>query len=328
MGHALLEVAQRRAPQHRINRSIDGLRCRRLNDAKRQHRADEIEADDYHVGRSHADGCEQAGAAQRAGDARGVGRGSRDADGADQLIRRHDVGDQRAPHAEIGRPHQTHDRDADQHIGWGQIAGQRQHCHGDRQERIARAHHGQQVTVTDAVADHAEYRGDQGTGVIERAEQGQQQHRSSLDQHIPAEDQRLHLERPRCEQIGRPLESIIPDAEGCQRGRPREPAQNSMPRFIAFHPVLFLVGTRFTASRQPRPAPDISRRSFSKGHFRENRFQESRPIGAGRRLIGGLPCRVGKPGVNQRRPRTHQQALKNLIFLRNRTAEAARDGLP
>jgi hypothetical protein len=41
--------------------------------------------------------------------------------------------------------------------------------------------------------------------------------------------------------IGRPLETIIPGAEGCERGKPRELAQNSMPRFIAFHPALFLV---------------------------------------------------------------------------------------
>jgi ribonucleoside-diphosphate reductase beta chain len=27
-----------------------------------------------------------------------------------------------------------------------------------------------------------------------------------------------------------------------------------LPQFIAFHPALFLVGTRITASRQPRPA--------------------------------------------------------------------------
>src|SRR5258705_14023575 len=60
-----------------------------------------------------------------------------------------------------------------------------------------------------------------------------------LDQHIPAENERLHLESPRGEQIGRPLKTVIPDAEGSERGRPRGPAQNSMPRFIAFHPALF-----------------------------------------------------------------------------------------
>jgi hypothetical protein len=31
-----------------------------------------------------------------------------------------------------------------------------------------------------------------------------------------------------------------------------------MPRFIAFHPALFLIGVKSTAPRQPRPAPAVS----------------------------------------------------------------------
>ena len=95
--------------------------------------------------------------------------------------------------------------------------------------------------MANAVADHAKHRGNQGADVSEQCKQRQQQHRSGLDQYIPAENQRLHLESPRREQIGRPLKTVIPDAEGCECGRPRGLAQNSMPRFIAFYPALFLI---------------------------------------------------------------------------------------
>ena len=48
-----------------------------------------------------------------------------------------------------------------------------------------------------------------------------QQHRTGLDQHVPAEDQRLHLERPRGEQIGRPLEPEARNPEWREHRRPR-----------------------------------------------------------------------------------------------------------
>ena len=178
---------------------------------------------------------------KRAGNARGVHRGSGNADRADQLIVRHDGGDQRAAHAEVRRPHQAHERHDDEDIERSQMAGQRQRHQDGGLHRIKRAHHGEQVAVADAVADHAEHRGDQRADEIERGEHRQQQHRAGLDQHIPAENQRLHLERPGGEQIGGPLETVISDTEGCQRGRPRELAQIPVPRFIAFHPALFLV---------------------------------------------------------------------------------------
>jgi hypothetical protein len=129
----------------------------------------------------------------------------------------------------------------DQDIERAQIACQRQRHQRGGQHRIGRAHHGEQIAMTDAVTHHAEHRRDQRANVSKGGKQGQQQHRSGLDQHIPAENERLHLERPRGEQIGRPLETVIPDAEGSERGRPRGSAQNSIPRFIAFHPALFLI---------------------------------------------------------------------------------------
>jgi len=130
------------------------------------------------------------------------------------------------------------------------MAGQRQ-CHQRRgQHRIGHPHHRQQVAVTDAIADHPEDRGNQRAGVVERRNQGQQQHRSGLGQHIPAENERLHLEGPGGEQVGGPLEAVIPDAKGRQRRKPRDLAQRSMPRFIASHPARIVIpGDGFHRSR-------------------------------------------------------------------------------
>jgi hypothetical protein len=99
-----------------------------------------------------------------------------------------------------------------------------------------------QIAMPDAVADHPEQWRDQGSPVIERGQHGEQQHRPGLDHHVPAEDERLHLERPGGEQIGRPLKAIIADAKGSERGFPRNPAQGATSRFMAFHPALFLPG--------------------------------------------------------------------------------------
>ena len=121
------------------------------------------------------------------------------------------------------------------------MARHRQRHQRRGQHGVSRAHHRQEVAVADAVANHAEHRRHQRADITKRSEHREQQYRSGLDQHVPAEDQRLHLERPRGEQIGGPLKTIISDAEWCERGRPRGPAQVSMPRFIAFHPARFLI---------------------------------------------------------------------------------------
>ena len=52
---------------------------------------------------------------------------------------------------------------------------------------------------------------------VQRGEQREQQHRTGLGQHVPAEHQRLHLERPRCEEIGGPLK------RSCGPGTARAP---------------------------------------------------------------------------------------------------------
>src|SRR5450432_3123047 len=180
------------------------------------------------------------------------------------------------------------------------MAGQRQGHQRRRQQRIGRAHHGEQVAVADAVADHAKQRGNQGADVTERGEQCQQQHRAGLDQHVPAENQRLHLESPRGEQVGRPLETIVPDTERSERGWPREIAQNPTPRFIAFHPCpvsywnqiysLAAAGASPTGRKTPpiaRPASDVQAADAASSPGACNNFCISAPGIAG---LNRYPC--------------------------------------
>ena len=83
---------------------------------------------------------------------------------------------------------------------------------------VAGAHAAQHVAMADPVASHAEDRRHQRAGKQQRAEHGQHQHRTCLDQHVPAEDQRLHLEGARGEQVGRPLEAEAANPERGQAG--------------------------------------------------------------------------------------------------------------
>jgi hypothetical protein len=68
--------------------------------------------------------------------------------------------------------------------------------------------------MADAVAPHADQRSNQRADVEQRAEDREHQHRAGLGQHVPAENDRLHLERPRDQEIGWPLEAIAADAKG------------------------------------------------------------------------------------------------------------------
>ena len=65
--------------------------------------------------------------------------------------------------------------------------------------------------MPEPVAGDAVERRDQRAEILQRAEHREPEHRSGLDQHVPAEDDRLHLERPRGEQIGGPLEAEAAD---------------------------------------------------------------------------------------------------------------------
>lgn len=87
--------------------------------------------------------------------------------------------------------------------------------------------------MTDAVADHAEHRRDQRPDELQRGHDGQQQHRAGLDHNVPAEHERLDLERPRGEQVGRPLEAVVADAKRRERGTLFGCAHSAMTRFTA-----------------------------------------------------------------------------------------------
>lgn len=95
-----------------------------------------------------------------------------------------------------------------------------------------------------AVADHAEHRGDQCPDELERGKHGQQEHRAGLDQDVPAEHQRLDLERPGGEQVGRPLEAIIANAKWRECRRPRGCAQDAMTRVTAILCLVFFFCAR------------------------------------------------------------------------------------
>ncbi len=153
--------------------------------------------------------------------------------------------------------------------------------------------------MTDAVAGDAEHRGHQRADIAERGEHREQQHRAGLDQHIPAENERLHLESPRGEQIGRPLETVIPDPERSERGRPRQIAQDTLSRFIAFHPArLFIV----TLKRGYRAA--VTRVNYDGVTARRERCRPTRTHPRHAALANGRPAtiiRASRPAPEPRR---------------------------
>ena len=130
--------------------------------------------------------------------------------------------------------------------------------------------------MPDAVPDHAEYRRDQCPDILQRCEHGKQKHRTGLDQDVPAEHKRLHLERPGGEQIGRPLKTIVADVEWRERGSPRGSAQDAMTRFTSF-PALFL-GSFGTASLSGNVATTTPV-STARGMFDDAVVRDERRVG-------------------------------------------------
>src|SRR5581483_4625024 len=100
-------------------------------------------------------------------------------------------------------------------------------------------HRSQKLAVPNAVADHAEHRCNQRPDILQGSEDGEQQHRAGLDHDVPAEHERLDLERPGGEEIGRPLKAIAADAEWRERGDSCSSAQVATTRVTAF-PALVL----------------------------------------------------------------------------------------
>jgi hypothetical protein len=68
--------------------------------------------------------------------------------------------------------------------------------------------------VAEPVTDDAVERRDQGAEILRGAKYREPEHRACFDQHVPAENDGFHLERPRGEQVGGPLE-----AEAARRER-------------------------------------------------------------------------------------------------------------
>ena len=116
---------------------------------------------------------------------------------------------------------------------------------GCRQHDINGAHGAQYVAMADAVAGHAENRRHDGADEQEGAEDGQHQHRVGLDQHVPAEDQRLHFEGAGGEQVGGPLEAEAPDAERGHAGG-RSSGLDSDGRNAVVPAILRALEQRFT----------------------------------------------------------------------------------
>ena len=139
------------------------------------------------------------------------------------------AGDQGQAHAEVRGADEADRAREHEHERRGERAGQRDGHEGRGQRGIDGAHAAQQVAMADPVAHDAEHRRHQGARELQGAEQRQQQHRARLGQHVPAEDQRLHLEGAGGEQVGRPLEAKAAVAEERERREPDEPGSSCAP---------------------------------------------------------------------------------------------------
>jgi hypothetical protein len=132
-------------------------------------------------------------------------------------MRPDDVGHHGETHPQIRRADQAHRarNDKDQR---GRQRTCKRDCHQRRcQHNVDGAHAAQQVAMADAVAHHAEHGRYQRAPELHGSEQGQQQHRAGLGQHVPAQDQRLHLEGAGSEQVREPLKTKAAVAEERER---------------------------------------------------------------------------------------------------------------
>jgi hypothetical protein len=217
--------------------------------AERQQEADGIERGDPDIRRPDAEGGEQAGAGERADDAGRIRCGARQAHRAHELVLRDGLADQRVAHHQVGLADQAAQRGDDEDGGGLHRAGKGQRHQQRRHRAIEGPHHAQQGAVADAVADQAEDRREQRADVLQRGEKGQQQHRLSLDQDVPAEDQHLHLLRPGGREIGRPLEAEAADPEWRQHRAARRGRVGHLPGPTPFRPGR----RRRPARRRARP---------------------------------------------------------------------------
>src|SRR5262245_48700146 len=116
--------------------------------------------------------------------------------------------------------------------------------------------------MADAVGHDAEEWREEGAQPHQRAEQDELLHGAGGGEHVPAEDERLHLERERGEEVGGPLEAEAADAKRGQGRRTAGPGIRGHRRML----------------QGLRPAGGASRRALATGaqDFASERFASSK----------------------------------------------------
>jgi len=127
--------------------------------------------------------------------------------------RRNRLADERvAEHLIVGAD-DAGERGDHEHPARRQPSGQGQHQDTGGEDGVDRAHRREHHPSAEPVPEHAEHRRGERAEKEQRAEGGEQQDRAGLHHHVPAQDDRLHLECQRREKVGGPLEAEATDAE-------------------------------------------------------------------------------------------------------------------
>src|SRR3990172_9605412 len=184
--------------------------------AEGQREAHRVEGRDQNVGGPDAEYGGELRAGECAHYAGAIGGGAGQAHGAHQVLRGNRFADERVPEHEIVGADETGDRRDGEHPKRRQATAQAQDREDQCQDDVDRAHREQHRPAAEPVAQHPVHRREESAQEQQRAERGEQEHRAGLHHHVPAQDDRLHLERERCEEVGGPLEAEAADAEGGQ----------------------------------------------------------------------------------------------------------------
>jgi hypothetical protein len=90
---------------------------------------------------------------------------------------------------------------------WRERLAQRERREHPGEQRVDAAREAKQGAVPDTIPSHPEKRREQRPEPRQSGNDDQLLHRTRGGEHVPAEDQRLHLEGPRRGKVGRPLET-------------------------------------------------------------------------------------------------------------------------
>jgi hypothetical protein len=135
------------------------------------------------------------------------------------VLGRDRLADQRVAHDEVIGPDEPVDGRHHQHQRRREEIRQRQRHDGDRQHGVGAPQDEEHRAAAEAVVEDAKERCGERAEELQRAEEGEHQHGSGVDEDVPGQDQVLHLGRPRGEEIRRELEAEAADAErGDQAG--------------------------------------------------------------------------------------------------------------